>query len=348
MNHIPFRKFVITLLICGNTVNEIVERLRNFHYFITPDDVTKIFDDIRSVLPERIISLLDSKQLFNLSDDVHIQWLNKFGIFQFYDYIVRKNRSLEEKPKYFKWFDDCIWAHTYKDVMSLINIFLFNDEPVDTISDVIYVKYKRKIGVEALELYQSIYWDTENLSAKEALKYCLPFQNNALIIRQFRSGDSEIEMINTETASNDGCVVPFNFHESEYIKWKIGYKKYEAPTPKDFLAQVQTDSIYKYYEAMNMAHSIEIEEEDGSNELGNFNSTKTKKRNVEEQKAKVAKQWLDMYIKAQEHMPGDRDSDKSFFEKMKELELEFDNCTEKIARIEDLPDVQEDIKGDLS
>ena len=46
-------------------------------------------------------------------------------------------------------------------------------------------------------------------------------------------------------------------------------------------------------------------------------------------------------------MPSDVDSDKSFFEKMKELELDFEECNEKIANIEDLPDVADDINGDI-
>ena len=348
MNRIPFRKFIITLLVCGKTVNDIVQRLRSFNYYTTPDDVANIFSDIRNVVPPSINELFDVRQLLRVDDETHMQWLKHFGIFEVYDYIIRGNNNVENPPGYFKWVKDCVWAHTHKDVMSLINIFLFNEEPLDTISDVIYVKYKKKIGVDALKLYSEIYWDTTNMSAKEALICCLPFQHNALIIRQFRSGNAELEMNNINSEAHDGCDVPFNFHDSEYIKWKVGYKQFEAPTPKDFLEKIQVDSMYKYYEAMNMACSIEIEEEEGTNDMGSFDNRKTRRRNVEEQRVKIAKQWLDLYIKAKEHMPGDKDTEKSFFEKMKELELNFDDTNEKIAQIEDMPDVADDIKGDMN
>ena len=345
MGTIPFKKFIIALLFCGKDVNGIADKLKTFHYSVTPQVVSKIFDEVRAVLPDTIRDLINAAGVLRPDDEQHAEWLKHFGVFEIYDHIMRSAKNVDDPPNYFKWCDDCVWIHTYQDVMSIVNIFLFNDEPVDTISDVLIVKFKRKVGVDALDLYKNVFWDTTNLSAKEALKYCIPFTNNALIIRQFRSGlGSEIEMTGGP-ASHDGCEVPVHFHDMDYIKWKIGYKV-EAPKPKDFLEKVQSDAQYKYYEAMNMTQSIEVEEETGSNEMGGFDSTKTKRRNVEEMRANAAKKWLDMFIKAKEHMPDDRSDSDDFFKKMNQLELGFDDCKEQIANISDLPDVMEDIAGD--
>lgn len=345
MGKIPFKKFIIALLFCGKDVNGVVDKLKTFHYKITSEEVSRIFDEVRAVVPETIKDLINAAGVLRPGDEQHAEWLKHFGVFEIYDHIMRSAKNIDDPPNYFKWCDDCVWIHTYRDIMSIVNIFFFNDESVETISDVLIVKFKRKIGVDALELYKSVFWDTVDLSAKDALKYCIPFKNNALIIRQFRSGiGSEIEMAGGP-ASDDGCEVPFHFHDTEYIKWKIGYKV-EAPKPKDFLEKVQTDAQYKYYEAMNMTQSVEVEEEEGNNDMGDFESTKTKRRNVEEMKVNAAKKWLDMFIKAKEHMPDDRSDSDDFFKKMNQLELGFDDCTEQIANIEDLPDVMGDIAGD--
>lgn len=347
MNKIPFKKFIITLLFCGKDVEEIVTKLRTFNYEISADEVSSIFSDMRDVLPERIREMIENRELLRADEDSHAQWLQRFGVIEIYDYIIRGSKDIEDKPNYFRWCEDCVWAHTYKDVMSLINIFLFNGEDIKSISEIIMVKYKKKIGVDALQLYQQIFWETDNLTAKDALKYCVPFRNNALIIRQFRSGTSEIEMRDISNASHDGCEVPFNFHDSEYIKWKIGCKV-TAPTPKDFLEKVQTDSVFKYYEAMNMAQSIEIEETTGSNDIvGAFENTKSKRRNVEEMRVKIAKDWLSLYVRAKDNMPDGGNNADDFFKKMRELELGFDDCNEQIANIDDLPDVRDDIAGDM-
>jgi len=347
MGKIPFKKFVITLLFCNKEVEEIITKLRTFNYEITPEEVSSIFTDMRNVLPDRIRTMIENRQLLQIDNDTHVQWLNHFDIFDIYDYIIRGNKKIEDEPNYFKWCEDCVWAHTHKDVMSLINIFLFNEEDLDSISEIMMVKYKKKIGVDALTLYKRIFWDTDNMSAKDAHKYCVPFRNNSLIIRQFRTGQSEIEMCDIRDENCDGCQVPFNFHDSEYIKWKIGYAV-KAPTPKDFLEKVQTDSIFKYYETMNMAHSIEVEQSTGSNDIvGAFENTKSKRRNVEEIRVKLAKEWMSLYVRAKDNMPDGGNSSDNFFEKMRELELGFNDCNEQIANIDDMPDVQDDIKGDM-
>jgi len=346
MGKIPFKRFIITLLFCGKTVDDIVDKLKTFSYEVSADEVSSIFSDMRNVLPDKIKELIEMRTLMSVDDPSHAEWLQYFGVLEIYDYIVRGPKNIDDPPKYFKWCEDCVWAHTYRDIMSLINIFLFNGEDIESISEIIMVKHKRKIGVDALQLYQSIFWNTDNLTAKDAHRYCVPFRNNALIIRQFRTGNSEIEM-RVGADAHDGCDVPFNFHDSDYIKWKIGYKV-TAPTPNDFLEKVQTDSAFKYYETMNMAQSVEIEESEGSNDIvGAFQNTKSKKRNVEEMRVKMAKDWLGLYIRARDNMPDGSNKSDDFFKKMRELDLDFGDCSEQIANIEDMPDVADDIKDDM-
>jgi len=206
-------------------------------------------------------------------------------------------------------------------------------------------------------LYRTIYWDPEYTTAKEALYYCEPFRKNALVVRNMRGGTEfeKITDIDVDDESSDGSDVPLVFHDAQYIKWKIGYRDISVPSSKEFLESVKQDSYFKYYEAQNMTRSVEIEEEEESGQndkLGPFESTKkkVKKRNLEEQKANMAKKWLEMFIKAENALPKEGKNKDEFFEKMKQLELEFsdDDTEESIAHIDSIDGMMDDIKGDMS
>lgn len=345
MHKAPFERFIITLLLFNKSVPQIVEKLKSFGYYIIDDEVSRIFDNIRSVLPPNLTDLLNSGQIFNIDDESHIQWLKHFEIFEYYNYIINKNKE-EKKENYFKWFDDCLWIHTYKDIMSLTNILIFNNESDESISDIIMVKYKRKVANDAFAMYRKMFWDTTELSAKEALYYCIPFRNNALVVRQFRSGETELETMSPE--EQDGSDIPITFHDTSYIKWKIGYKKVEVPGAKEFLERIKQDSYFKYYETMNMTQSADLEEEEGSNdEFGNFDKKTTRWKNVEEQRIKLAKQWMDLYLKAEERAPSGGGARDDFFDRIDQLSLEFDDCKEQIATLDSIPKMMDDIKGDM-
>lgn len=346
MSKVPFGRFITTFLLFSKNISFIVNKLNDFGYQIPEEGISEIFKDLKGILPEKFKKLIEQREMFNVKDPGHVQWLKQLDVFEFYDFVVRKDENLDDPPPYFKWCEDCMWIHGYKDVMVLVNILIFNGEENEDISKIIMYKYRKKIGIEALDLYRRVFWNTECLTAKEALYYCLPFQNNALIIRRLRSGN-EAEKLDSGNEQSDGSDVPFTFHDTSYIKWKIGYRDVEVPTSRDFLEGVKKDSYFKYYEAMNMTHSIEIEEEEGlSVKLGAYNETKTKKRNVEEQRVKMAKQWLDIFIKAEHSIPVGSDKKEDFFERMEQLELGFDE--EKIARIDDMPEVMDDIKQDIN
>jgi len=347
MNKIPFWRFIVTFILFNKDVPFIVDKLRSFGYNITSDSVSNIFTTLKKTLPESLSKILQEGRIFDINNDSNVQWLKHFGVFEYYDFIIRnKDIKKEDAPDYFKWCEDCLWVHQYKDVMTLMNILIFNGESNEDISKIVMFKYKKKIGSDAIDLYKNMFWDCLSITAKEALFYCIPFQNSALVVRKLR-GEVEIERIDNE--AHDGSDVPFTFHDTNYIKWKIGYRDISVPTSRDFMERVKQDSYFKYYEAMNMSQSIESEEETGNNEkIGEFSSTKTIKRNVEEQRAKISKHWLDIYIKAENAMPGENGQGKDdFFDKMNQLEFDFEE-DEKISKIEDMPDVMGDIKGDIS
>jgi hypothetical protein len=345
MSKIPFERFIITFLILGKDISHIVTKLKEFHYHITEQEVTEIFDNLKQIVSETLRTKLDTKIPWSLSDEQDKQWLIQLGIFEYYDYLIRRTaKDIGDPPIYFKWFRDSLWIHAHEDVMSLVNIFLFNKETLETISDIISFRYKKKIGIEALERHKSIYWDCDIISAKEALYHCIPFRKNALVVRNIKFGNiTTISKLSDD--EDDGSDTSFVFHDSNYIKWKIGYKDVKVPTAKDFLEKVKQDSYYKYYEAMNMAQSVETEEETGNNDFGPFDKKTVRRRNVEEQKARAAKHWLDLYLKANESIPSEGSkNDKDFFERMSQLSMQFDE--EKIMKIEDAPHIMDDIKGD--
>ena len=347
MSKIPFKRFVITLLLFGRAIPYIVEKLDSFGYKLSEAEASDVFDDLLNTLPSELAAHIRAGNVLDPKNESHVQWLTHFGVLEYVDYILNHKKvkgSTEDRP-YFKWCSDCMWAHGHKDVMSLINIFLYNNEDLEEISKIVMFKYRKKIGVDALELYRSIFWDTESLSAKEALYYCKPFRDNALIVRKLRSGAAELEMLSGDR--DDGADFPLTFHDTNYIKWKIGYREFEVPSPSDFMRQVQEDSYFKYREMMSMVQSVEVEEEEGTNDkIGAFDSTKTKKRNVEEQRVKLAKQWLELYLKAHASMPTGGPKDSDFFEKMEELELGYEE--EKIVSIEDSKQMLDDITGDMN
>lgn len=345
MSRVPFRRFITTFLLFNKNVNFIVKKLNKFGYKVSEQEVSEIFTDLKNTLPQKYRELVESRQIFNLEDKVHVEWLKTLGVFEYYDFIVRGSSKPKDPPEYFKWCEDCMWVHGYKDVMVIVNILLFNEEDFESISSIISYRYRKKIGIDALALYKKVFWDSNDMTAKEALHYCIPFRNNALIIRNLRSG-GEAEMLK-DREDNDGSDVPFTFHDASYIKWKLGYRNVEVPTPRDFLERVKQDSFYKYYETINMTQSIEVEEEEGSNDkIGAYNGLRIKRRNVEDQKAKLAKHWTDLYIKANNNLPSEGSNKNDFFDKMEQLELEFEE--EKIARIDDMPEVLNDIKQDMN
>lgn len=345
MKTVPFKRFVQAYLFYGERFPKIIERLSGFDFSCNESDLAPILDECAAPLPQSLASKFNNTLPFNpYTDDFERQWLEKLGLYEFFDFIMRRKQTVDLRPDYFKWFNDCLWILSNQEVTCIVNILMFNNEPFDSISDIITCKYKKKIGVEALTRYRHIFWDTSACDAKDTLRHYIPFRSNTMIVKMRSGHETEIEK--WDSVASDGSDTPIAFHDSNYIKWKIGYKKIEVPKIEDFLEQVKRDSYFKYYEAMNMIRSAEEESEDGMNEkIGQFSVTKRRLRNVEEQKAKAAKAWLDMYIRANRNKPIETKMDEDIFAKMNALKMEFD--TEKLVSINDNPTMFEDIRKDL-
>lgn len=350
MQKVPFNRFITTFLLFNKDMPYIIQKLKEFGYHITEEEVGKIFTDIRETLPEKYSSLIENKQIFDIKDENHVQWLKQLGVFEYYDFIVRQGSNIKDPPDYFKWCKDCLWVHGYSDVMTLINVLLFNGEEYEDISKIISFKYNKKLGVDTLELYEKTFWDSKGITAQEALYFCTHFKDNTLIIRKLRSGDQDITLVGKSTdTDHDGSDVPFLFHDTNYIKWKIGYRDIKVPAPKEFMEQIQQDSYYKYYEALHMDQSIEVQKETGFDDrLGEYHKDTTRHRNVEENRAKLMKHYAELYLKANASMPTGGVKAEEFFENMAQLELAYDKEQDKLARIDDMPDVLNDIKGDMN
>lgn len=343
MSKVPFERFVVALLFLSKSIPFIVEKLKSFHYHISDPEVTEIFDDLKGILPDSVRDHIVGGHSLDINNEVHAQWLKQLNVYEAYDYMVRGGRS-PEPPEYFKWMDDIIWAHTHQDVMTLINILLYNGEDKASISKVVMFKYRRKIGVDALILYEMIFWNAMAITSKEAMYHCIPFRNNTVIVRQLRSGGHGVGTF--DDASTAGSDVDFLFHDSDYIKWKIGYKEIEVPGARDFFESVKKDSYFKYYESMNMLQSVETFDEEGTNDkIGAYESHKVSRKNVEEQRAKLSKMWLDMYMKANESAPEGAEK-KRFFDELAQVSLDF-NQDDKIVDVSDVEGALDDVKGDM-
>lgn len=343
---IPFKKFIIGLLLKNKDIEYISQTIKKFHYYITDDSIEEIYESLKNDMPAKLKENVNNRTSFKLTVDDAL-WIEHLGVAELYDYISRRDTiAKEDRLPYYKWFDECFWVHDHEDVMSLINIFIFNEEPLINISRIIHYKYKKKIGVHALRMYMNIFWDCRGVTAKEALYHCMPFRKNALILKNIKGGEHRM-IAELQKYEDDGSDTSLVLHDSSYIKWKIGYTEdVNIPTIKDFMNKVKVDSYYKYYEAMNMTQSVEYEEQIGNSAEGPFDSSTTRYKNVERQKAKQVKHWMDVFIKADKSIPDEVESDDQFFEDMKTLKLEFED--EKLLSIKDAKDIMEDIKGDIN
>lgn len=336
IERVPFRRFVLAFALLGENFGQITVRMRQYGYNASEDCMQEILDSI--TLPPRLKEKVESNVPLSVKDDK--VWLEQLGVHSFCDFIMNRKKNIG-RP-YFKWFEDCLWILSGQDTAGLVNIFLFNNEPLDSISNIILFKYKKKISTSALRLYQNIFWDTASLSAKDVLISVKWMKTNTLIVKRIATADMQEGALGEE--QTDGSNLSPVFQDSDYVKWKIGYGEVKIPKPNDFLDSVMKDSYFKYQEAMGMTQSAETQEEAGTNEkLGQFGVTTIKRRNVEEHRIKNMKAWFDLYLKASNNKKAEGDSDDDFFKNMRELSIDFGD--EKLAEVDD--EMMNDIKDDL-
>ena len=166
----PFYKYIIFQLFTNKNFSTIVESLRNKNFYVSSKEIETVYNEIIPVLPKVMSEKLINKDYLDLGSDTTRDMLKYYDIYEMYLDHLMKNKVIEVDGDQFytKWFSDLEWVMSYKDVMSIINTLMFNEEPIESISTIIQFKYKKKVGVDALEFYQKIYWNTSNISAKEA------------------------------------------------------------------------------------------------------------------------------------------------------------------------------------
>ena len=345
---IPFYKYIISQVFNNKNIQYICDDLADKHYNITPDEVNSVYKDVLSTSSPAVLEKLKSSIPLDIEEDAEI--LEHYDIAEYFEYIVKGTCSVEEMPKHAKWFEAMEWIMDYEDVMALVNLFIFNDEPLLSISSVLQFKYKKKVSVGALTEYKKLYWNTDNISGKEALFYCKSLRSSSYVVRKFADGELEVSHREMQfPESSNGYEEPSYMMDTNYIKWKIGYKKkeIEVPTTKDFLEGVKMDAMYKYQEALHMERAHEVDKEEGIGFEGNsIDITRTKRKNVEAERARLMKGYLDLFIKADDKMPEDTADEESFFKNLQQINMTFEN-TEKMINIDERPDILEDIKGDL-
>lgn len=342
----PFYKYVICMILSNKNVGDISRLASKRHFIIKEDEVNNIYQDLLSISSDKLVDKLKKKILLDPDDKSDSDIMDYYGVREMYMNFNYPSQCKEEK--FPKWLDDIDWLCKYYDVQTITNIFLFNGEPLDMISSVLQFKYRKKIGIETLKLYKSMFWDVDNISAKEAALYYPTLRNSTYIVRMLTDGYAEVEHAEFNSPEEqNGLTTSFAVMESSYIKWKIGYKDVAVPSTKDFLESVKTDAMYKYQESLNMVRSQDVQTENGELVEGNVNVNRTNKRNTERERATLMKGYLDMFIKADGALPEDTSKEEaSFFKNLQQIKMEFAN-DEKIVSIDDDKQMLEDIKGDM-
>ncbi len=347
---LPFYKYIVNQVFTNKNIQHIREELNKKHYYVLTEEIDEVFKSLLESSSDSIRECLVDRRLLDLENPAHVDVLKYYGIYEMYAYEFFKDKNLDKKPSCVKWFEDIEWIFKYEDVQSIINIFLFNEEDLSVVSSIIQFKFRKKLGLRTLELYKDIFWDTTVMSAKEALHYCTLLKNSSYIARRFSDGEVEVERAsNVFPESDNGITKPFYGMDSAYIKWKLGYTKdLEVPSPKDFLKRIQVDAMFKYDEALHMERAIDVNREEGTGfEGADINVTRTTRKNVEGERLRLMKGYVDLFIKATDKMPEDSADEESFFKNLDQLSMNFVQ-KEKIVSISDMdPSVLDDVKLDM-
>ena len=346
----PFYRYVIYLIFSGYKIQGITTELRRKHFEVSDDEVNSIYQDILSISSDTVLDCLTSRKPLDIDNPAHIDILDHFGITKYFLRNHNPSRTVESTPRWYKWVDRCEWITEHHDIQTVIHILLFNGDDYKSIAAVIQFKYKYLLGEKSIETYVNTFWDVDQFSAKEAAKYYPVLKNSTYILRMFSDGEAEVEHVSyvyPESMNSTG--MGFTIMDSDYVKWKLGMRKdIRVPSTTDFLENVKMDTMYKYKEALHMTSSVESNKEEGEGFEGPINNSRTIRRNVEAERAKLMRQYLDMFIKADGAIPvvEDAENESNFFENLQQVSLSFME-DEKILSIDDNREMLEDIKQDM-
>lgn len=350
MFSIPFFRYIIALLLLNDNISKIKEQVQKKGFFIQESEIEKIHEAICSIPIKSAKDIISKNTKIDFENKNHIDILDHLKVRDYVEYASREYTLFEEPPENTRYILDCMWILSHRDVSMLVNTFLFNEEPDLSIIKILKFKYRKCLLLKSIETYKHLFFDTSKASAKDVFKYMPYMRDTSSIIRKMVNGESEIEV--SDTVYDNLIDMPINIVDSSYLKWKIGYKNVEVPGPKEFFESVQKDSMFNYYEAVNLVRSeeVDIEDDDGEGPEGPIRVTRVKrrKRNRSESRASLARKWLDMYIKANDNMPKNSEADDDFFDQLNQVRLDFEEHDgEKIIRADDIAGLFEDIAEDM-
>lgn len=347
------KKYILSLFFLNKDRNAILDLVEGLGFKIEKHEITSVVDEYKLILPPTITELLNSGQPLDPEDKDVVPWLQYLKIEQYYDYLYENGAKELYTPLYYKWCRDATWISEEQNVRSLVNIFLFNEEPLESIVKIVAFKFRKRISQKALEIYQEIFWNTTGVTAREAVFRYIPFQNTVVIIKRLE-GDYNTAESDIGTYATAEVVGGILDQDINWVKWKIGVKGIEVPTPEKFLTRVQGDVAMLYEEVMSSDNIREVKVTknkcrttvDGEGNMGSelYDETEISTKNTLDYKMNSMKKLTDLYVKAEVSMPKEGStSTQQFFEKLKEIELTYTaDYDAKIVELESNPEAFED------
>jgi hypothetical protein len=342
------RTLITALIMAGKTCTDIMAVCKDMGHQCVEVDVTESAKALRDVLPKTLTKLIDQTAPFRITEPIHVEWMKTLGVFEILDFMARKD--IEDPPPYFKWIRDAIWICSNPPIHALVNALLFNGDTSTDVADVIQFKYRKQISTEALELYQKLFFNVDGVSAMHVIQLCNHMSNSSIVLRQM--SDPEYAKRSGKPELDTGFTEAMIFHNSNYIKWKLGYKKIKPPSSTDFLEQVMLDASNKYYEATMMNEFAERSYLEGNSMVTGeaVEQTTTMYRNAEKERSKLMKSYTDLYIKASNSRPvgaGTKSKADELIEELSQLRMTFDDIAEHIIDINSMPDIAGEIAMDI-
>ena len=116
MRFVPFKRLVHAYLFAGERFPSIVEKLKRFEFDCNEADLAYILEECRAPLPDDLSKKFIDCIPFNpYTSEIEKQWLEQLGLFEMFDFILKRKQT-DEKPPYFKWFNDCLWILENRDI----------------------------------------------------------------------------------------------------------------------------------------------------------------------------------------------------------------------------------------
>ena len=337
MAHTPFRKYVWTHIVAGLDFTEITRTLGLSDFVLTEDNIKDEYETLKQSLPPALKDLLEKRGEFMIDNEHvnHIQWLRAIGILDYYRFKKIPPSRRPANNKSFEAFEIMEMIMKHRDIMIMVNRFLFNGEEASKIATLVSHNLGRIIPDKAIEVYRDYLWDIGHVNAKNCFVYYKAFRTSAVITREGKAVDMKDEM--------SANVTDALLDNDDYFKWKAGMQV-NIGNINDRLREVATDCYFKLKEAIYTTQVIDRTISSGTSFEGEpFDNATTNYQNVQKETTKVAKVYLDMFLKANGSIvKEDKGAADSFFERLGQVAIEFPE-----EKIESYHKVFDDVKEDI-